>query len=645
VHVLLRRQLERILGSAVSDSIGDDGAIGTSVDAAQLQALVELVSHTYRAYDDARSSTEPSAVEEALRASEERYALALRGANDGLWDWELPAQRAHVSARGFEMLGLPAADGDMRLAAFYRRIHAEDRALVQRLVQAHLDDASAFLQVECRVRHENGGYRWLLVRGAAVRDEAGHARRLAGSFSDVTPRKQAENELRLATLHDRLTGLPNRGYFLDALQRLLARSRRRPEVRFAVAFVDLDRLKAVNDTLGHQAGDALLCEFARRIAGCVRAGDVVARLSGDEFALLLDELSAPADALVVAERVNASLEKPVDVHGHQVVTSASIGVVLSERGYETAEQMLRDADIAMYRAKERGRRGYALFDREMHERATERLALEADLTRALPRGELRMHYQPIVRLGSLEPVGCEAFARWHHPTRGIILPAEFLPIAEEGGLSRQLGRWVVAAACKDARAFARELDTPFYVSINLSPSQLLEGDLPDHLARQLEEHGLTPDQVAVDVTESAVLDPAPAAAATLARLRALRLRVHVDDFGTGQSSLSHLHRMDVDCIKIDRSFVADGAAGEGDADAAFSSMVGLAQRLGKLSVAEGIETEAELAMCRRSGCDLGQGYLFARPMDVDATTAWLRAQARKLRGRRRAESARARLRD
>ncbi len=626
MHALLHRQLERILGRRVDE----DESLAAILDGPHQAALLELISHTYEAYDDGRAVVEPSAVEMALRTSEERYALALRGANDGIWDWELPGRAIHVSARGSEMLGLPAQDGRMSVTGFYRRIHAEDRELVRRLVSAHLADEHALLQVECRMRHEDGNWRWILVRGAAVRDDDGRARRLAGSLSDVTQRKQAEAELVRASLHDRLTGLPNRGYFLDALQRVLARSRRRPEVRFAVAFVDLDRLKLVNDTFGHQAGDVMLAEIALRIAGVVRAGDMVARLSGDEFALLLDELDGPADALQVAERVNTVLARPIDVHGHAVQASASIGVVLSDPVYESAEQMLRDADVAMYRAKARGRGGYALFDREMLERAHERLALEADLAHALPQNQLRVYYQPIVRLRTLEPVGCEALARWFHPTRGMLLPGDFLAIAEESGEAHALGRWVLSEVCRDARGMAEQIEGPFYVSVNMSASQLLEVDLPDYVEHVLGESGIAAEQLGIEITESALLEPPPAAMATLARLRALRVRVHLDDFGTGHSSLSYLHRMDVDQIKIDRSFVAHGGAG----DPVFSSIVMLAQRLGKLSVAEGIENESELALCRRLGCDLGQGYLFARPMDSEATTAWLRAAGRTMRRRR-----------
>jgi diguanylate cyclase (GGDEF)-like protein/PAS domain S-box-containing protein len=644
VHALLHRQLERILGRAIDG----DAAAGAdvSLDAAQAAALVELVSRTYEAFERARAAVEPSAVEVALRASEERYQLALRGSNDGIWDWSAPERFVHVSARACAILGEPARDGRLGLLAFYRRIHPDDRDLVRQLIDAHLADEHALLQVECRMRHDDDDWRWILLRGAAVRDDDGRVRRLAGSLSDVTVRKEAEAELLRASVHDRLTGLPNRGYFLDALQRVLARSRRRPDVRFAVAFLDLDRLKLVNDTLGHQAGDVLLAECARRIAGVVRNVDMVARLSGDEFALLLDELATPAEALIVADRISAALVKPLDIHGHLVQPSASIGVVLSDPAYETAEQMLRDADVAMYRAKARGRGGYALFDREMLERANERLALEADLEHAVERGELRVHYQPIVKLSTLEPVGCEALARWFHPTRGMLSPGEFMSIAEESGEAHALGRFVLREVCRDAAGLAEQVDgpLPLYVTVNVSPSQLLESDLADFVGRTLADFGLAPEQLGLEVSETALLTLPAAAEATLARLRAMRVRVHLDDFGTGHSSLSYLHRMEVDQIKIDRSFVAhpdgDARAGEGgvsDGEPVFNSIVNIARRLGKLSVAEGIETESELALCRRLGCDLGQGYLFARPMDVEATTRWLKKAAG--RGRRRKKRA------
>jgi len=635
VHALLHRQLERILGRAIDADAPLEAGSDVRFDAAQLEALVELVSSTYGAFEAARATVDPSMVEVALRASEERYQLAMRGANDGIWDWSLPDRFIHVSARAFAILGRPERDGRLDLVGFYRRIHTDDRELVRQLIDAHLADEHALLQVECRMLHEDGSWRWILLRGAAVRDDHGRARRLAGSLSDVTVRKEAEAELLRASLHDRLTGLPNRGYFLDALQRVLARSRRRPDVRFAVAFLDLDRLKLVNDTLGHQAGDLLLAECARRIGGVVRNVDMVARLSGDEFALLLDELATPADALIVADRISAALVKPLEIHGHLVQPSASIGVVLSDPAYETAEQMLRDADVAMYRAKSRGRGGYALFDREMLERANERLALEADLSHALERGELRVHYQPILRLSTLEPVGCEALARWFHPTRGMLSPGEFMSIAEESGEAHALGRFVLREVCRDAAGLAAQVDGALYVTVNLSASQLLESDLAEFVEKTLDDFGLAPEQLGLEVTETALLQLTTAAEATLARLRALRVRVHLDDFGTGHSSLSYLHRMEVDQIKIDRSFVAhpEGDAGE----PVFGSIVNIARRLGKLSVAEGIENEAELALCRRLGCDLGQGYLFARPMDVEATTMWLKKASRRGRRKRRTD--------
>ncbi len=647
MHALLQRQIARILGRELTE----EELLGGLRRGDDVEALVRLVSATYEALEEERGILERclgestrevferssrmreellarTSMEVALRASEERYALALQGAHDGIWDWELPGRLLHLSARCFEMLGTSGSAGRMPISAIYRRIHPADRAMVRHLFAAHLADEQALLQVECRLRHADGDWRWILVRGAAVRDPLGQARRVAGSFSDVTARKQAEAQLVRASLHDRLTGLPNRGYFLDALQRVLARSRRRPEVRFAVAFADLDRLKVVNDTLGHQAGDELLAEFAARISGLVRAGDVVARLSGDEFAILLDQLSAPSDALHLAERVNAALERPIMVHGHAVFASASIGIVLSDAPgaarYESAEHMLRDADTAMYRAKALGRGRHALFDQAMHDQAYARLQLEADLARALPLGEVTVHYQPIVRLGSLEPVGVEALARWQHPTRGTIEASEFIPAAEESGMISVLGRHVLRVACVAAKAFAAEVEGGHLaLSVNVSARQLLEADLADYVEQVLMEIGLAPELLALEITESTMLESPAAARATLARLRALKVGVHLDDFGTGYSSLSYLHRLDVDSIKIDRSFVTHA---QSDGDAVLSSILLLSRRLGKVTVAEGIESEADLQMCRRLGCDLGQGFLLARPMDAEATIQWLRSR-------------------
>jgi diguanylate cyclase (GGDEF)-like protein len=434
---------------------------------------------------------------------------------------------------------------------------------------------------------------------------------------EVAERKQIEEQLLHNAFHDGLTGLANRALFMDHLKLALGRAERHAAYRFAVLFLDLDRFKVVNDSLGHMAGDELLVGVARRLAAAMRPGDTVSRLGGDEFTVLLDDLRDAGEAVAVAERLQRELAPAFDLDGHEVFTTVSIGVALGAEAYQRPEDILRDADTAMYRAKQLGKARHEVFDQAMHARAVDRLGLERDLRGAAERGELFLQYQPIVSLATGALRGFEALVRWRHPERGVIPPAKFIPIAEETGMIIPVGKWVLEEACRQMsrwRKLART-DGPLPVSVNLSGKQFLRPDLLEQVRDVLRETGLDPSGLKLEITETVVMENIETAAHTLEQLRALGVELSIDDFGTGYSSLSYLQRFPVSTLKIDRSFVSRMTESEGTAEIV-RTIMRLAQNLGMDVVAEGVETEGQRAQLRGFECEFGQGYYFSRPMDV-----------------------------
>ena len=552
-------------------------------------------------------------VERAMRESEERYALAALGANDGLWDWDLRKNKIFFSSRWKAQLGLSEGELGGEPDQWFDRVHSDDRERLFGDLGLHLEGRTPHLETEHRVRHLDGSWRWMLVRGAAVRDGAGKAYRLAGSQTDITERKSAEEKLLHDALHDALTGLPNRSLFMDRLGQAMAFQQRRSDYRFAVLFVDLDRFKTVNDSLGHMQGDLLLVQVSKRIAACVKPGDTVARLGGDEFAVLLEDFFDPEEPLRAAERIQEALAAPHDLEGTEVFASASLGVALGVPGYTRAEELLRDADTAMYRAKDLGRATYAVFHPAMHAHARARLQLETDLRRALERGELRLRYQPVVSLSSGQIGGCEALVVWDHPTRGQIPPNDFIPSAEETGLIVPLGKWALEQACRDCKSWPE----PVSVSVNLSGKQLVHPELLDHVRAALSASGLSARRLRLEVTESVIMENAGPAALLLTQLKAMQVHLLLDDFGTGYSSLSYLHNFRFDTLKIDRSFVARLDAPGKHAEIV-RTIVSLARALSMEVVAEGVENSGQVQALRALAVEWAQGYWFSRPVDAAA---------------------------
>ena len=455
----------------------------------------------------------------------------------------------------------------------------------------------------------------------------------------VVERRRSEEQLIDGALHDPLTHLPNRAFFLERLQLATRRAKRQPDYRFAVLFLDLDRFKVVNDSLGHVAGDQFLIEIARRLTACVRRTDVVvrhegqhalptpttndddtiARLGGDEFTILLDDIRDTSDPLRVAKRIQQALTEPFILSGQQLVTTASIGVALSTTGYTDAQDILRDADLAMYRAKALGKARCEVFDQAMHDSAVARLQLEGDLRGALEREEFRLYYQPIVSLDSGEIQGFEALVRWPHPQRGMLTPADFLAVAEETGMIVFIGKWVMREACRQMRRWQEEYATAvsLTVSINVSARELAQPNFVQETAHILKETGVRPSAIRLELTEGAAMDDAEHTRRVLHDLKDLGIRVSIDDFGTGYSSLSYLRRFPIDTLKIDRSFVSHIDGDEENRQIVKTIML-LASNLGMDVIAEGAETRQEIEHLRHLQCDYVQGYYYYKPLDGDA---------------------------
>jgi diguanylate cyclase (GGDEF)-like protein/PAS domain S-box-containing protein len=571
--------------------------------------------------------TQRKMAERALWESEERYSLAVRGANDGLWDWNLATDEVYYSARWKAMLGYSEAEVGGGPDAWLSRVHPDDLARVKVDLRAHREDRSLHFQNEHRIQHKDGTYRWVLARGIADRDPQGKPYRIAGSLTDITQHKAVEQQLAREALYDSLTGLPNRAFLTDLLQRAIGRRKRQSDYAFAALFVDLDRLKVINDSLGHAAGDQLLIEVARRLEVCVRPGDVVARLGGDEFCVLLDDIKDSSDSTRVAERIQSALKAPVNIDGREVFTTASIGIAVTEAGLAGPEQLLRNADTAMYRAKARGKDRFEVFDRSMHERAVALLQLETDLRYALEHEQFRLVYLPVVALETRHITGFEALVRWEHPERGLVPPSEFLHLAEEMGLIVPLGLWVLRQACRQMSAWVERFpDLPdLSVSVNLSAKQLHQADFVRHVAAVLHETGLQPARLKLEIAEAVLMDDPDLHVAVVGELSDLGVQVQVDDFGTGPSSLNYLSRFQVDTLKIDRSFVS-GLGDHTDRSAVVQAIITLARDLGIRVVAEGVETDQQSATLVTLRCERGQGYLYSQPVDAEQAAALLRNQ-------------------
>ncbi len=562
-----------------------------------------------------RYARERFRVNNDLIESRERYALAMKGAGEVLWDLDIETNRLHLSARWHELLGRNnTSPVDTTLNRWLNEIDHRDRDRVSRAFEKHRRGESRPIEVEFRIYRKTGEIRWVLCRGVAIRNQRGMAYRMAGSQSDITRRKRAEERLRHAALHDHLTGLPNRALFNDRLEQAHRRLSRNASQHFAVLLMDLDRFKTINDSLGHPTGDTLLRVIAHRLIKTLRDCDTIARIGGDEFAVLLEDIVTPSLACEAADRMVSALHGPAQVDGREIFTSASVGVTHSTISCESATAMIRDADAALYFAKRHGGNQQRLFVPTLHEEASLRLALDSELRRALDRTELFLEFQPIVDIENNAVAGAEALVRWRSPTRGVVAPSDFIPLAEETGLIVPIGEWVFSETCRQLRM---KLDTsPDFalpVSINISPRQLREDGFVSMVQRIVTESGIPPKLLTLELTENTVMSDPAQVAEMLDDLRATGMSVDIDDFGTGWSSFRYLQRFPVDRLKIDRSFV-HGLCKEVERNAEIvRAILDLGRNLGIGVVAEGIETQEQLAFLRKLRCRLGQGFLFCPP--------------------------------
>ena len=634
VAVHLTRSITRPIDNLVQATRAiAGGELGHTIDQKDTTEFGELASH-FNAMSTAlkenyeeliREIAERRQTEEALRESEERYALAARGANDGLWDWNIRNNTVYYSFRWKSMLGYDEGAEWNSLQDWLQRVHQEDRNEVEVKLSAHIGSMNPQFECQYRIQHKDGSYRWMLNRGLAVRDEHGQAYRMAGSQTDITDRKNAEAQLVYDAFHDALTGLPNRALFLDRLAHVIASAKRHPQYLYGVLFLDLDRFKVINDSLGHSIGDKLLIEVGQRLKTCLRPGDTVARLGGDEFAILLEDIDDTADAEEITQRIEQVLLPHYAIQGHEIVTTQSIGVALRSDRYEWPEQILRDADIAMYEAKSKGRSRHEFFDTKMHASIIDRLQLESDMRIAVEhQSGFVLHYQPIFDLKSQRLIGFEALVRWKHGTRGLIYPLEFISLAEETGLIFPLSSWIIKESCRQIGAWQKKYPglPELRMSVNISSKLLLQNGFVESIQTNLSEHGLEPGSLAIEITESVIMDHPERAVETMVKLQAMGVHIHIDDFGTGYSSLSYLHSFPVNALKIDRSFIAKMSANN-DNQEIIKTIIALAQNLKLDVIAEGLEQNHQLSTIKGLECGFGQGFLFSKPLPPEALENWI----------------------
>jgi diguanylate cyclase (GGDEF)-like protein/PAS domain S-box-containing protein len=587
-------------------------------------APVYLTFRSYRMYVERLESEERHKEEvlrlhgdtlaalEAARRSEERYALAAAGSNDGLWDWDVPADALYCSERWKLMIGLAPGDRVSTLDEWLHLADEEDRPGLRQAIEAHLTGNRSHFEIEYRLRHVDGGVRWVHCRGIAVRDESGRAIRLAGSQTDISEQRRVRDSLAQAAQHDALTDLPNRTLFRELVQRAIDQAARVPSSGYAVLFIDLDGFKLINDTHGHVTGDRFLKAIARRLQSQLRPGDMLARLGGDEFGVLAQNVETTDDVRTIAQRLQDSLAEPFVVTGHKLRGAASIGIVLGTSQGRSVDTLLRDADIAMYRAKAAGRGGYELFDPDMHTEALKRLTVETELRRAIERNSLTVFYQPIVQLPSSRISGLEALVRWQRADGRLMAPSDFIAIAEETGLIVPLTYQVLAQACHQVAAWQQMFGRSLDLSVNISSKLFSRPEFIDKVEETLRESGVLPGTLRLEIPESVLIDHSDVVGHHFDRLRGLQVAVHLDNFGTGYASLSYLQRYPVDALKLDKSFVAK--MGTPSNDGIGGAIVKLARELGMGLIAEGVETVTHVEQLRALDCPHAQGYLFSRPL-------------------------------
>ena len=553
---------------------------------------------------------------EYLSQNQERYSLAMQASNDGLWDWDLETNKILYSDRWKEMLGFNDDEISDTADEWLSRVHPEDHDRVRASIDAYLEGTTSNFEIEYRIRHFSDNYLWMMAKGLAIRTSDGRATRFAGSQTDVSERKSNEEQMIHDALHDTLTSIPNRTLLLDRIRQSLVRRKRYPKTSFAIIFIDLDRFRLVNESLGHIHGDELLQLISARLKETIPISDTVARLGGDEFSILLQDINSVRDVEVIAKDIQNLFSKPFFLGDREVFASASMGIAHSDNDYKTPEEILRDAELAMYRAKREGKSQSIVFQPQFRQSSLSPIDLDTDLRRALDRDEMELHYQPIISMRDRTISGFEALLRWSHRSRGVISPNEFIPLAEETGLIYDLGQWVLGKACKQIAAWnkSKKKEDQLEISINLSSRQFSDPNLVEGIVENIEKSGFDAEFLKIEITESALMQNAQRSVSMLNQLKDLNIKVCVDDFGTGYSSLSYLHTFPIDTLKIDRSFVHDMSRNFRNMEI-IRTIIMLAHNLKLDVIAEGVETREQDAQLSALGCQFAQGFYFSRPIN------------------------------
>lgn len=592
-----------------------DGIIGVLV----VQDYENSDTYSYRDVELLTSVAEQIALaierkkrEEALKVSQERFELVARATSDAVWDWDLTTNDIWWN-QGFQKLfGYKPEEVGIGLDSWVSRIHPEDADRVVQDIHRHIDDGKSNWQDEYRFRRADDTYAFVIDRGYIVRGADGKPERMLGSMMDVTERKSLEQQLTHQALHDPLTKIANRALFKNRVDHALSKLAR-TNSSLAVLFLDLDNFKAINDSLGHAAGDKLLVLVAERLQDCLRSADTAARLGGDEFAVLVEQMLRPDESVMIAERILAVFRQPFTIDGKEIHVGTSIGIAGSSTDTLQSEELLRNADLAMYLAKSQGKGKFVVFEQKMHAALMERIELEEDLRRGIEEKEFVIHYQPILDLESQEMLGMEALVRWMHPRLGMLSPIKFIPLAEETNLIVPLGDWILREACRQVQEWRDENGIDVSVTVNISIRQFQQAELVDMVSRSLSESSLPPKSLILEITESFMMTDTESTILKLHELKKIGVRLAIDDFGTGYSSLSYLQRFPIDILKIDKSFIDKlGQGSEGNAVARAIIMMG--DSLNLKTIAEGIENKVQIDQLQILGCEAGQGFHFAKPL-------------------------------
>jgi diguanylate cyclase (GGDEF)-like protein/PAS domain S-box-containing protein len=593
-------------------------------DHATALMLVDITDLKERENNLEKANTDLAFQTEKLRDSEEKYMLAAHGANDGLWDWNLKTGHLYLSARYKEMLGFSEEEDCFHtLEGWYERVHPDHLAEFKHAFEGHLKGELPRFKAEYLMRHKDNTYHWMLSRGLAARDLDGSVFRLAGSQTDITKQKDYEQDLIHTAYHDPLTNLPNREFFIRKLKECLAEVKEHKVQLTAILFLDLDRFKVVNDSLGHDVGDKLLIGIAQRLKSALRTNDFAARLGGDEFTAILRNIPDLDEAKAVSGRILDSLAEPFHLNGNDVFASASIGITLLNDTFEDTDSLLRNADLAMYRAKSKGRARYEMFDQELHNEVMSQLQIETELRRAIEAQEICFFYQPIVDLASNELVGFEGLIRWQSKDKMIGLD-RFLHIAEETGLILPMGEQIFRLGCEQLKTWLALIGTDYKLSlsINLSARQIKDFVYMQKILDMIRSYNFPHGYLKIEITESAIMDDLTQTNWVLDQVKELGVSLCIDDFGTGYSSFSYLHKFPFDYLKIDHSFTHNMLQNE-KTYSLIRGIISLSHDLGLLVVAEGIEEEAELDHLKRLKCDYGQGFFYARALAPDDATNYI----------------------